>query len=326
LNRRAFIAGVSGAAVWPLVARGQQSAMPVIGFLGAGSISGYASYVDAFRRGLTAAGSVEGHDVAVEFRWLDGQYDRAPALAAELIDKHVAIIVATGGTAVALAAKTATTTTPIVFVIGADPVKFDLVASLSRPGGNVTGVSFLINLLTAKQLEALHEVIPRTADIGFLVNPVNPNADPDTREVRFAAARLARKLIVADASSVPEIDIAFANLVKHGANAVVIGADALFVSNQDQIVKLAMRHTLPSIYNARGYVIGGGLMSYGPDQAEAYRQAGVYASRILKGEKPANLPVVQPTKFELVINLKTAKALGLTIPESFLLRADEVIE
>ena len=326
MNRRAFIAGVSGAAVWPLVARGQQSAMPVIGFLGAGSISGYASYVDAFRRGLTAAGSVEGHDVAVEFRWLDGQYDRAPALAAELIDKHVAIIVATGGTAVALAAKTATTTTPIVFVIGADPVKFDLVASLSRPGGNVTGVSFLINLLTAKQLEALHEVIPRTADIGFLVNPVNPNADPDTREVRFAAARLARKLIVADASSVPEIDIAFANLVKHGANAVVIGADALFVSNQDQIVKLAMRHTLPSIYNARGYVIGGGLMSYGPDQAEAYRQAGVYASRILKGEKPANLPVVQPTKFELVINLKTAKALGLTIPESFLLRADEVIE
>jgi len=326
MRRREFIAGLGGAAVWPLVARAQHAAMPVIGFLGAGSISGYASYVDAFRRGLTAAGSVEGHDVAVEFRWLDGRYDRAPALAAELVDKQVAIIVATGGTAVALAAKTATTTTPIVFVIGADPIKFGLVASINRPGGNVTGVSFLINLLTAKQLEVLHEVIPKTADIGFLVNPDNPNAEPDTREVRFAAARLARKLIVAGASSAAEIDTAFATLVKQGANAVVIGADALFVSHQDQIVKLAIRHSLPAIYNSRGYVMDGGLMSYGPDQAEAYRQAGVYASRILKGEKPTNLPVVQPTKFELVINLKTAKALGLNIPPSLLARADEVIE
>jgi putative ABC transport system substrate-binding protein len=326
MDRRAFIAALGGAAAWPLVARAQQAAVPVIGFLGAGSITGYASYVDAFRRGLAAAGSVEGHDVAVEFRWLDGGYDRAPALAAEFVDKRVAIIVATGGTAVALAAKTATTTTPIVFVIGADPIKFGLVASINRPGGNVTGVSFLINLLTAKQLEVLHEVIPKTADIGFLVNPANPNAEPDTREVRVAAARLARKLIVAGASSAAEIDTAFANLVKQGANAVVIGADALFVSRQHQIVELAIRHSLPTIYNSRGYVMDGGLVSYGPDQAEAYGQAGVYASRILKGEKPANLPVVQPTKFELVINFNTAKALGLTIPPSLLARADEVIE
>jgi putative tryptophan/tyrosine transport system substrate-binding protein len=251
---------------------------------------------------------------------------RGTTLAAELVDKHVAIIVATGGTAVALAAKTATTTTPIVFVIGADPIKFGLVASLNRPGGNVTGVSFLINLLTAKQFEVLHELIPKTADIGFLVNPVNPNAETDTREVRFAADRLGRKLIVAGASTAAEIDIAFATLVKQGASAVVIGADALFVSRQDQIVELAMRHTMPTIYNSREYVTAGGLMSYGPNQAEAYQQAGVYASRILKGEKPANLPVVQPTKFELVINLKTAKTLGLTIPPSLLARADEVIE
>jgi putative tryptophan/tyrosine transport system substrate-binding protein len=326
MRRRAFIAGLGSAGAWPVVARGQQPAMPVIGFLGAGTVSAYASYVDAFRRGLTAAGSVEGHDVAVEFRWLDGRYDQAPALAAELVDKHVAIIVATGGTAVALAAKTATTTTPIVFVIGADPIKFGLVASLNRPGGNVTGVSFLINLLTAKQFEVLHELIPKTADIGFLVNPVNPNAETDTREVRFAADRLGRKLIVAGASTAAEIDIAFATLVKQGASAVVIGADALFVSRQDQIVELAMRHTMPTIYNSREYVTAGGLMSYGPNQAEAYQQAGVYASRILKGEKPANLPVVQPTKFELVINLKTAKTLGLTIPPSLLARADEVIE
>jgi putative tryptophan/tyrosine transport system substrate-binding protein len=201
-----------------------------------------------------------------------------------------------------------------------------LVASLNRPGGNVTGVSFLINLLTAKQFEVLHELIPKTADIGFLVNPVNPNAETDTREVRFAADRLGRKLIVAGASSAAEIDIAFATLVKQGASAVVIGADALFVSRQDQIVELAMRHTMPTIYNSREYVTAGGLMSYGPNQAEAYQQAGVYASRILKGEKPANLPVVQPTKFELVINLKTAKTLGLTIPPSLLARADEVIE
>jgi ABC-type uncharacterized transport system substrate-binding protein len=327
MRRRDLIALIGGAAsVWPFATRAQQLALPVIGFLGAATMSAYASYVDAFRRGLAATGSVEGQDLAIEFRWLNSRYERAPALTAEFTRRDAAIIITTGSTAVALAAKAATSTIPIVFVVGADPVKFGLVASLNRPGGNVTGVSFLANLLAAKQFELLHEIIPKSAAIGFLVNPVNPNTESDTREVRSAADTLSRKLFVVGASSEAEIDIAFATLVKQGAGAVLIGADALFVSNRDQLVALATRHAMPTIYNSREYAIAGGLMSYGPSQAEAYQQAGVYAGRILRGEKPASLPVVQPTKFELVLNVKAANALGIAVPPTLIARADELIE
>jgi putative ABC transport system substrate-binding protein len=327
MKRREFITLLGGAAAtWPLAAGGQQTAMPVIGFLGGGTQDTYASYVDGFRRGLVAAGRVEGRDVTIELHWLEGRYDRAAALAEQLVRRQVAIIAVTGSTAVALAAKAATTTIPIVFAVGGDPVKFGLVASLNRPGGNVTGVSFLANLLTTKQFEVLHEAVPKAAAVGFLVNPANPNAEPDTRELRSTAAALGRKFLVIGARGEGEIDPAFATLVKQGAGAVLISPDALFTSRRDQIVVLAARHALPTIYTLREYAMAGGLMSYGPNLADAYRQAGVYAGRILKGEKPSDLPVVQPTRFELVINLRTARALGLTVPPSLLARADEVIE
>jgi putative ABC transport system substrate-binding protein len=322
-NRREMFAALGAAAVWPIVARAQQAAMPVIGFLGGGTPSTYASYLDGFRRGLVAAGEVEGRDVTIELHWLGGRYDQAPAVAEELVRRQVAVIVVSGSTAVALAAKAATTTIPIVFAVGGDPVKFGLVASFNRPGGNITGASFLANLLTSKQFELLHEIVPKAAAVGFLVNPANPNAEPDTREVRSAAAALARKLLVVAAHDEGET---FAMLVKQGAGAVLISPDALFGGRRDQIVALAARHGLPSIYSVREYAMAGGLMGYGPNLADVYRQAGVYAGRILKGEKPSVLPVVQPTRFELVINLKTAKALGLDVPPTLLARADEVIE
>jgi len=327
IRRREFILALGGAATaWPSVARAQQPATPVIGFLGGGTPSTYASYLDGFRRGLVAAGEVEGRDVTIELHWLGGRYDQAPAVAEELVRRQVAVIVVTASTAVALAAKAATSTIPIVFALGGDPVKFGLVASFSRPGGNVTRVSFLANLLTTKQFELLHEIVPKAAAVGFLVNPANPNAEPDTREVRSAASALARKLLVIAARDEGEIDTAFAMLVKQGAGAVLISPDALFGGRRDQIAALAAGHVLPTIYSVREYTMAGGLMSYGPNLADAYRQAGVYAGRILKGEKPSDLPVVQPTRFELVINLKSAKALGLTVPDKVVALADEVIQ
>jgi putative tryptophan/tyrosine transport system substrate-binding protein len=325
MRRREFITLVGGvAAACPLTARAQQPAMPVIGFLNAGTAGAYAPYVTPFRRGLAAAGYEEGRSLTIEYRWAEGETERAPALVADLVRRQVAVIVVTASTALVLAAKAATPSIPIVFAIGADPVKFGLVASLNRPGGNATGVSFLANLLAAKQLELLHETVPKAVMIGFLVNPDNPNAATDAAEVQVAANALGLTLIVANARDDNDIDAALASMVQRQASALLIGADALF--RRDRIAALTVRHALPAITNARDFALAGGLLSYGADLQEAYYQAGVYAGRILKGEKPADLPVVQSTKFELVVNLRTAKALGLELPPILLARADEVIE
>jgi len=327
VKRREFITLVGGAAVaGPLTVRAQQAALPVIGFLNGGTAAAYAPYVTAFRHGLAAAGYIEGRDVAIEYRWAEGQYDLAPALATDLVRRQVALICVTASTALVQATKAATSTIPIVFAIGADPVKFGLVASLNRPGGNVTGVSFLANLLAAKQLEVLHEAVPNATAVAFLVNPRNPNAAADTTEVQIAAKRLGLELTVASAGAEDAIDKAFATLVREQARAVLIGADPLFTAHRERVALLAERHRLPTIFIQREFPKVGGLMSYGPDQTDAYRQTGAYAGRILRGEKPADLPVVQPTRFQLVINLKTAKALGIDVPPTLLARADEVIE
>jgi putative ABC transport system substrate-binding protein len=325
-TRRQFISLLGGAAAWPLTARAQQSAMPVIGFLNGGTAAAYAPYVTAFRDGLAGAGYVEGRDVAIEYRWAEGQYDRAAALAADLVRRQVTLICVTASTALVQAAKDATSSIPILFAIGADPVKFGLVASLNHPGGNVTGVSFLVNLLSAKQLEVLHEAVPNATAVAFLVNPGNPNAGADTAEVQIAAKTLGLELTVASAAAEDAIDKAFATLVREQAGAVLIGADPLFAAHRERLALLAERHTLPTMFNTRDFAKVGGLMSYGPDQTDAYRQSGTYAGRILRGEKAGDLPVIQPTKFELVINLRTAKALGLDVPPALLALADEVIE
>jgi putative ABC transport system substrate-binding protein len=327
MRRREFISLLGGAAAaWPLAARAQQPAMPVVGWLGSGAPAPWAGLVAAFHQGLSQAGYVEGRNVAVEYRWAEGQYGRMPALIDDLLSRGPVVIAVTGSTAAAQAAKAATNTIPVVFVIGADPVKFGLITSLNRPGGNVTGVSFLANLLVGKQLEVLRGIMPAAALVGFLVNPSNPNAEADTNNARLAADALGQKLLVVSAITAIDIENAFASFAQKKASALLISADPLFSGHRDQIVALAARDALPTIYNSREYVSSGGLLSYGPDQADAYRQAGIYVGRILKGEKPADLPVMQPTKFELVINLKTAKSLGLEIPDKLLALADEVIE
>jgi putative ABC transport system substrate-binding protein len=326
MRRRQFITLLSGAAAWPVAVRAQQTAMPVIGFLNGGTTATYAPYVMAFRDGLASAGYLEGRDVAIDYHWMEGQYDGAAALATELVRRQVALICVTASTALVQAAKAATSTIPIVFAIGADPVKFGLVASLNRPGGNVTGVSFLANLLSAKQLEVLHEAVPNATAVAFLVNPRNPNAATDTAEVQVAANRLGLKLTVVSAETGDAIDKAFATLVREQAGAILIAADPLFAAHRERIALLAERHTLPTIFNTRDFAKVGGLMSYGPNQTDAYRQTGAYAGRILRGEKPADLPIVQPTRFELVINLNTVKTIGLNMPPTLLARADEVIE
>jgi putative tryptophan/tyrosine transport system substrate-binding protein len=326
-SRRAFLSTLAGGLVAvPRRANAQQPVMPVIGFLNAGSPAQYAAYVTAFRRGLTETGYLEGRNVAIEYRWAEGRYERMPELVDDLVRHQVAVIAVTASTAAAQAAKSATVTIPIVFVIGADPLKFGLVASLNRPGANVTGVSFLGNLLIAKQLEMMHEMMPTTAIIGFLVNPGNPNAESDTGNARRAADTLGHRLLVLSATTTDDIDRAFSLLRRQHAGGLLVSPDPLFGDHRDRIAALATRHTMPTIYHSREYALAGGLLSYGPDQGDAYHQAGMYVGRILKGAKPADLPVVQPTKFELVINLKTAKTLGLTIPPSVLARADEVIE
>jgi putative ABC transport system substrate-binding protein len=286
----------------------------------------WAPFVTAFHNGLNEAGYVEGQNVAIEYRWAENRYDRLPALAGDLVSRRVNVIVTSGSSNSPTAAKAATATIPIVFAIGGDPVNLGLVPSLNQPRGNVTGVSFLINALGPKRLQLLHELVPTAAVIGFLVDPTNALAESDTTEMREAADALARKLIVVSASTESEIDTVFGNLRHEGVEALIVAAEAFFISHRDQLAALAAGHAIPTMYFVREFVAAGGLMSYGTSMSDAFRTAGVYVGRILKGEKPTDLPVLLPTKFELVINLKTTKALGLTVPPSLLASADEVIE
>jgi ABC-type uncharacterized transport system substrate-binding protein len=326
IRRRDFIWLVGGAAATrPLAARAQQP-MPVIGFIHSSSPNYFAQMAPAFRQGLKEAGYVEGQNVAIEYRWAEGHYERLPALAADLVNRRVAVIFAAGGTDPAKAAKAATTTIPIVFVTAADPVTTGLVASLSRPGGNVTGVSVLATALSGKKLDLLRALVPQASVIGALINPGYPGAKAQSDEFQAAARQLGIRLIVLSAGTQADIDTAFATLQRQHAGALVVGNDPFFGARRDQLVALAARYSIPAMYWQREYVAAGGLISYGPQFADGYRQGGVYVGRVLKGEKPADLPIMQPTKFELVINLKTAKALGLDVPATLLALADEVIE
>ena len=327
LRRRDFITLVGGAAAaWPLAARAQQPRLPVIGWLNGQSPAEYEGFLSAFRQGLNETGYIEHRNVGIEYRWAEGKYERLPAYAADLVRLGVSVIVAAGGNTTPLVAKTATVTIPIVVNTGGDPVKLGLVASFNRPGGNVTGMSFLVNELGAKRLQLLHELIPAAAAIGFLVNPTNPNSQSETSDVVTAARILGLHLQSENASSERDIDAAFARLVEQRVNALFVIDDSFFTARREQLVALAARHALPASYGARETVAAGGLMSYGPSLTNVYRQLGVYAGRILKGEKPADIPVMQPTKLDLVINLATAKALGLTVPDRLLALADEIIE
>jgi putative ABC transport system substrate-binding protein len=328
MRRRNFITLMGGAAVgWPLVARAQQPAMPVIGFLNPTSPDTRRELIAAFHQGLAEAGYVEGRNLTIEYRWAKGQNDRLPAMAADLVRRRVAVIAAVDGTAAVLAAKAATATIPIVFIIGADPVELGLVASLNRPGGNITGLSALSLGTVAKRLQLLHELVPAAADIAFLRNPTNPNyVTLETGELRSAATALGLRLLLLNASTTGEITVAFKTLVEQRADAFLLGTDPFFMTARDQLVALANRHALPAIYPFREDAVAGGLMSYGTNLRDGYRLIGGYTGRILSGDKPADLPVLQATKFELVINAKTAKALGVSIALPLLGRADEVIE
>jgi putative tryptophan/tyrosine transport system substrate-binding protein len=327
MRRREFIALLGGAAfAWPFAARAQQPGSPVIGFVHGASPSYFTQFAPGFRQGLKETGYVEGENIAIEYRWAEGHNDRLPALATELVARRVAVIVAGGGTRPAMAAKSATSTIPIVFISAADPIKTGLVASLNRPGGNVTGISLIGSALEPKKLELLHEVAPRVSTIAALIDPDYPDANSQRDEVQAAAARIGVQLIILSANKETDIDAAFATLVQRGAGALLVGEDVLFAALKQQIVTSAARHAIPAIYFQKEFVAEGGLISYGPHFADGYRQVGVYVGRILKGEKPADLPIMQPTKFELVINLKTAKTLGLEVPPMLLATADEVIE
>ena len=324
MRRRDFMAGIAGSvAVWPLAARSQQPALPVVGFLHSQLADTYGDRLRPFGQGLKDAGYVQGQNVTVEYHSAEGQPDRLRALVADLIRRPVAVIV--GNTAAMLAAKAATTTVPIVFYTGGDPVDAGLVASLNRPGGNVTGISFFGNVLGAKRLELLRQLVPKATTIAMLVNP-SPDAEPERRDLQAAAQAIGQQLIILDVRSDRDFETAFAMIVQRGAGALLVGTGAFMINHRDRLAALAARHALPAIYSVRENVVAGGLMSYSPSFSDALRQTGVYAGRILKGEKPADLPVMRPTKFEFVINLKTAKALGLEVPGQLLALADEVIE
>jgi putative ABC transport system substrate-binding protein len=327
MKRRHFITLLGGAAVLrSLAARAQQQTVPMIGYLSAGSPESAASNVAAFREGLKEAGYVEGKDLLIEYRWGEGQNNRLPALATELVRRRVAVIVSASGTPSVLAAKAATATIPIVFSVGTDPIAFGLVASLNKPGGNLTGVTLLFDEVASKRLELAHELMPATTIIALLVNPTNPNSETQSRDLQEAARKLALQLHTLRASTERDLDTVFATVAQLRAGALLIGGDAFFASRSEQIAALAARHAIPTISFMRSFAAAGGLMSYGGSLTDADRLVGVYTGRILKGEKPADLPVQQATKVELIINLKTAKMLGITVPPNLLVGADEVIE
>jgi putative ABC transport system substrate-binding protein len=327
MRRREAIAILGGGVVgWSLAARAQQKAMQVIGFLGGTSPGPFAPFLAAFHQGLNETGYVEGKNVAIEYRWAEGRYDQLPALAADLVGRKVDMIATTGSIAEALAAKNATSTIPIVFASGVDPVEYGVVASFARPGGNLTGVSFLTVELMPKRLELITELVPRAKMIGLVVNPSNPNAERVMQTVLEAARAKGLQLEIQKADTITEIDTAYAALVRQHADALIIAADLFFGSRREQFAALASRYAMPAIYPVREYVTAGGLISYGTSLTETHRQLGLYSGKILAGAKPADLPVQQPTKFELVINLQTAKTLDFTLPQSMLMRADEVIE
>jgi putative tryptophan/tyrosine transport system substrate-binding protein len=326
MRRRDFVSLIGGAAAWPLAARAQQPAMPVIGYLSSRSPDDTRHLLAAFLRGLNEAGYVEGQNVTIEYRWALGQYDRLPALAAELVRRPVAVITTTGDEPAALAAKAATSTIPIVFLIGGDPVALGLAASYKRPGGNATGMNILTATLEAKRLGLLHELVPQAATIGVLLNPKFQPADSQLRDLQQAAPAIGLQIQVLRASTDSELDAAFETATQQRIAALAVTADPFFDTRRDKLVALAASHAVPTIYQFREYAVAGGLMSYGNDSIDVYRQAGVYTGRILKGANPADLPVMQPTKFEFVINLKAAKALGLTLPSGLLSIVDEVIE
>jgi ABC-type uncharacterized transport system substrate-binding protein len=327
LKRRAFITLLGGAAAWPLVARAQQPKVPVIGFLHPGSAEPNASLLAAFRKGLAEAGYTEGRNVTIEFRWAHGENSRLEEMAADLVQRQVAVIVTPIGTVTALAAKKATATIPIVFSAGTDPVKAGIVASLRHPGGNVTGVNFMAVELSGKRLSLLHELMPSAARIALLVNPANPvAAETITKDTETAAETIGRHINVYKAETSREIDVAFAALVRDRSDAVLVGAEPFFIDRRVQIVTLATRYVLPTVYFRREFAEIGGLMSYGANDFGRNREVGIYTGRILNGEKPADMPVVQPTQFELVVNLSTARAIGVTVPASLLAQASEVIE
>jgi putative tryptophan/tyrosine transport system substrate-binding protein len=325
-TRRTFIAGLGGVVTFAGAANAQQPAMPVIGYLNGVSAAQFPHLLAAFRKGLSETGYDEGRNVAIEFRYADGQYDRLPALAAELVDRQIAVLVATAGTVTIRAAKAATSSIPIVFVIGSDPVAFGLVASLNRPGGNISGVTFIVAEIVAKRLGLLLELVPTARAIGVLTNPVSPFTAPQLAELQPAARTLGRQLHILHASTEKDFKPAFAAAVQHGIGALLVAADPFLDDRRAQLVALAARHKIPACYVRREFVVEGGLLSYGPDVLDGFRQAGIQTGRILKGAKPADLPVMQPTRFELLINAKTANALGLTIPPALLAFATEVLE
>jgi putative ABC transport system substrate-binding protein len=323
MNRRHLLSLLGGAAAWPVAARAQETAMPVVGFLHSQSPASYSAILTVFRQTLKEAGFVEGSNVAIEYRWANNQFDQLPALAADLVRRQAAVIVAGGTAAPALAAKAATTTIPIVFAYDGDPVQVGLVSSLNRPGGNLTGVTNLGGELGPKRVELLHELVPMATIIALLVNLTNPNAETLSRDAQAAARTLGLRLHVLHASTDRELDAVFSSLAELRAGALIIGA---FTSHSEYLAALALRHAMPTIFQFRDFAVVGGLMSYGGSITDSYQKVGVYTGRILKGEKPADLPVQQSTKAELIINLKTAKALGLTVPLPLLARADEVVE